>query len=216
MVTHSARSSLTEHLLEMAVLKPKEDSSKELSSHRIDRDHEDLTKVTSIIQDTLNPFITDSGDDYLYCLTTGKAATDGVKMGLLKYREIGIKWCGEFKEDCFKDGTIFTKPIKRRKIRNFGSDTLKIRISTKDNKIQELQVTRALFGCLLHLAVTKGVDLTTVLAYPLTPVPLSLGHVDDSINKSDKSTLMKNLEDRIDTVGQVEVDVCIIDAGVLI
>ncbi len=65
MVTHSARSSLTGHFLEMAGLKPKEDSSKELNSHRIDLDHDDLTKVTSFIQDTLNPFITNSGDDNL-------------------------------------------------------------------------------------------------------------------------------------------------------
>ncbi len=137
-------------------------------------------------------------------------------MDLLKCREIGIKWCGVFKEEYFKDGTRFTKPIKRRKIRNFRSDALKIRISTKDNNIQELQGTRDLFGHLLHLAVTKGVDLTTVLAYPRTPVPLSLGHVDGSVNKTDKSTLMKNLANRIDTVGAVEVDMCIIDVGFLI
>ena len=102
MVTHSARSSHKGHLLEMAGLKPKEDSSKELRRHRIERDHEDLSKITSFMQDTLNPFTTNSDDDNIYCLTTGKAATDGVKMDLLKCCEIGIKWCGKFKEECFK------------------------------------------------------------------------------------------------------------------
>ncbi len=62
----------------MAGLNPKE-----LCSHRIERDHKDLPKVTSFIQDTLNSFTTDSGDDNFYCLTTGRAATDGVKMEVL-------------------------------------------------------------------------------------------------------------------------------------
>jgi hypothetical protein len=54
-------------------------------------------------------------------------------------------------------------------------------------------------GRLLVLYLRHNIDLLTVLSYHLTTVPLSLSHLDGSINKIDKSKLYKLLENRIPT-----------------
>jgi hypothetical protein len=51
-----------------------------------------------------------------------------------------------------------------------------------------------------------------VLSYPLTPVPLSLCHVDGSIQKSQKSALLNYLESKMISVPPTTVNVTIIDA----
>ena len=51
-----------------------------------------------------------------------------------------------------------------------------------------------------------------VLKYPLTPVPLSLCHVDGSMHKSPKAALMKHLETKVVSQPSLSIDVTIIDA----
>ena len=82
----------------------------------------------------------------------------------------------------------------------------------KDMKIRKLQCTRNLFGWLLYLATELQLDLSKVFSYPLTAVPTGLAWIDGSMNKSHKSTVLKNLEKRVDTVPPVTVDACIVDA----
>ena len=63
------------------------------------------------------------------------------------------------------------------------------------------------------LSTVQNIDLDTVFAYPLTPVPLSLAHVNSSINKTDKSKLFQKLEGMVDSTCPPElVDVVIVDA----
>jgi len=82
----------------------------------------------------------------------------------------------------------------------------------KDIKICKLQITRSLFGWLLYLATELQLDLSKVFSYPLTAVPTGLAWIDGSMDKTDKSTVLKNLEKRVDTVPPVTVDACIVDA----
>lgn len=64
-------------------------------------------------------------------------------------------------------------------------------------KVIEIKMQRNLFGKLLRLSLEKNLDLNSVLSYPLTPIPLSLCHVDGAICKTDKSVLFKVLENEI-------------------
>lgn len=70
---------------------------------------------------------------------------------------------------------------------------------------------RDLFGQLLHISLKKDLDLEKVLTYPLTPVPLSMCHLDGSICKTDKSALMKLLEREVQSQAPQETDVMIYD-----
>ena len=152
-------------------------------------------------------------DDHLYCLTTGKAASDDVRNDLLQVMEKGTLWHEEFLSQCKENPKRFEQPIKRRKVRNFAHDALKMKIGAKDQKIKEIRCTRDLFGRLLYLAATQNVDLGIVLSYPLTPVPLSLCHLNGAMHKTSKCALMDKLEPMGTTDVQPDTssDVCLID-----
>ena len=62
----------------------------------------------------------------------------------------------------------------------------------------------------------EKIDLEKILQYPLTFVPLSLAHTNESLNKTDKSKLLHKLEDQIlDYNFSLTVDVVIADATFL-
>lgn len=70
--------------------------------------------------------------------------------------------------------------------------------------MHEVKLQRDLFGRLLGLSLeTKlELDLDKVLCFPITPVPLSLCHIDGSINKTVKSVLLQELEKTVEEVEQ--------------
>ena len=72
-------------------------------------------------------------------------------------------------------------------------------------------------GRLVVLAMKKDLDLEHVMSYPLTTVPLSLCSTDGMMAKTDKSVLLKVLENKVQqhTSPQV-VDACIIDGNFLL
>lgn len=88
---------------------------------------------------------------------------------------------------------------------------------TKTNgKIEEIRFDRELTGRILALSLENKIDLMSVLSFPLTPIPLSLGHIDGSINKTDKSSLFKLLEKEVDSNPPDQVDYTIIDGFFLL
>ena len=74
-----------------------------------------------------------------------------------------------------------------------------------------MRLQRDLFGRLLGISLEKKLDLEKVLTFPLTPVPLSLSHIDGTICKTDKSILLKLLENCIDNEPPQHTDVLIFD-----
>lgn len=68
---------------------------------------------------------------------------------------------------------------------------------------------RDLFVRLLAVSVEQSIDLEKVLAYPLTPIPFALCHLDGTHCKTDKSALMKSLEMSIDSKVPAYIDVLI-------
>lgn len=191
-VTRSFRGAIVSCLLEMAGITIVDDSVQELKPSRIARDNDDLRNTITELENTLNPFSID--DKVLYCLNTGKAASDNVTDSLLELEKTGSAWHQEFVNECRKDGGRFERAIKRRKVMNFTQDSVKVKVTTKDKQIKEAKCTRDIFGRLLYLAVTQGLDLGTVLTFPLTPVPFSLCHITGDMNKTSKCTLMDTVE----------------------
>lgn len=128
----------------------------------------------------------------------------------------GEIWLEEFKQECFADSERFEKPIKRRKIQNFTSNGVITQIPLKDKQIRQLRCSRDLFGRLLYLSNTIGLDLQHMFSYPLTPVPLSLAHIDGSMLKTDKSKLLRKLESLTNNLSPASVDTTVVDAMCLI
>ncbi|MCG7875152.1 MAG: hypothetical protein N0C90_02335 [Candidatus Thiodiazotropha endolucinida] len=216
MVTRSVRSELVGHLMDKSGLKPKAAVVQELKPSRIQRDNSDLKKIITGIGATMDPFLVDFRDDKLYCISTGTVMPSDIADSILATESKGQQWYEEFKAGCFADHDRFEKPIPRRKIKSFTSNAVTVKLQTKDRKIKELQGTRDLFGRLLYLSTVKDIDLKLVLVYPLTPVPMTLAHVDGTKITTDKSKLFAKLEARIHSDAPRSVDVCIMDGMFLI
>ena len=199
MITRSVPSAIIGQLYSSAGLKSREDVSKSLRPYRVQKDNEDLWKVIDSIQSNMDPFAIEP-DKNLYCLTTGLKVDDNIRDDLLTCRQKGEKWHDEFVKGCFDDAARFEKPIQRRKVCNFASTAVKITVRTKDLKAVELHGTRNLFGRLLFLSTMENIDLEKVFRYPLTPVPLSLAHIDGSMNKTDKAKLLHVLEKKVESI----------------
>lgn len=75
----------------------------------------------------------------------------------------------------------------------------------------KVTLQRDLFGQLLAIALEKKIDISKVLTYPLTSIPLSLCHPDASINKTNKSVLLHILEKGIVSQQPTEKDLVIYD-----
>ena len=215
MMTRSIRSAIVSQLLLFAGLVAPEDVTKDLKKHRVLKDNEDFQRLVDCIQSTMNPFELDN-EENLYCLTSGQRVSEPIKEDLLTFITNGEKWSEEFREACFQDPSRFEKPIPRRKIKNFASASVTSKIPAK-NKVQEVRGTRDLFGRLLLISTMENINLSKVLEYPLTPVPLSLAHSDGSINTTGKAKLMHKLEDLLQNHSQPSnVDVYIVDATFLL
>ena len=63
------------------------------------------------------------------------------------------------------------------------------------------------------LSLERKADIAEVLSYPLTPVPLSLSHVDGTVLKTRKSTLTSTLEIKVITRPPDIVHETVIDAS---
>ena len=92
----------------------------------------------------------------------------------------------QFIEECSQDSQQFEKPIKRQKIISFATETGKQKIAVSDGKVLSACLMRDLFGRNLYISLQRNADMAQVLKYPLTPVPLSLSHVDGTMFKYTK------------------------------
>ena len=86
------------------------------------------------------------------------------------------------------------------------------KISNKDGKVFAACIVRDIFGSVLRLSLENNVDMAEVLWHPLTPVPLSLSHVDGIMLKSPKSAMMKHLESKVISTPPTSIIVTITDA----
>ncbi|KAL7290468.1 hypothetical protein TKK_0016156 [Trichogramma kaykai] len=103
--------------------------------------------------------------------------------------------------------------IKRNKILNFSSIVKQKKVNT-NGKVQEVKLQRDLFERLFGISLSReeNLDIKKILSFPLTPVPLSFYHLDGTINKSDKSAMVKIIENCVEKHGEPSSpDVLIID-----
>lgn len=70
---------------------------------------------------------------------------------------------------------------------------------------------RDLIGQFLCISLKKSLDIDKVLSYPLTPVPLSMCHIDGSICKTNEAILLKVLEQQIEAHVPQRTDVKVFD-----
>ncbi|KAL4718512.1 hypothetical protein ACJJTC_002715 [Scirpophaga incertulas] len=208
--SHSIRSKIIAHIMEETDLRADQDITADLEQSRIKRHSLQLDHCITHIKQNMNPFSRDVDKDLLYNISTGQAVTIDIENFLLNVETLGNKQREEFITECSADDERLEKVIKRNKILNFRTAAPKQKMSVA-GKLLSIQMQRDLFGQLFSLSLEQTLNVDKVLAYPLTPVPLALCHIDGTICKTDKSALLKMLEKEIDSNPPERCDVIVYD-----
>ena len=75
----------------------------------------------------------------------------------------------------------------------------------------KVKMERDLFGSILFFALQRNIDMGEMLKFPLTPVPICLAHIDGSMQKTPKSSLLKELETQVISETSSNIDSLVID-----
>ncbi|XP_011171576.3 uncharacterized protein LOC105204222 [Solenopsis invicta] len=213
--SHSIRTTIISHVMDKAGLRTRQDVTADLQKSSIQINSSHLKKLINSIQQNINPFAPDLQRNLLFNISTGQAAQEHVADFLLNIEKNGNNQREDFIKECSESEERFEKVIKKNKIMNFASSLIKKKVSVS-SKVVEVSIHRDLFGQLFRISLQKTLDIAKVLSFPLTPVPFSLCHVDGSICKTDKSALLKILENKISTDHPQNVDVIIFDGFFLL
>ena len=142
----------------------------------------------------LNPFHQDIEKSNLYNLVSGRPVDDAICDSLLGHEKDGIGLMESFEERLTTDPSTVTfyTPLKQNKYKSWKDSAKKI-VTKKDRKVKELTFQRDILGILVahSYQYNSGIDIDSVLCYPLAPVSVSLNTPDGSIRKTVKSKLFK-------------------------
>lgn len=125
----------------------------------------------------------------------------------------GEKWMKEFTAECKENPRRFEQAIKKRQVKNFTSDGMKVTGKGKELKIIELKFTRDLrvFAQILLQGQNQSISLQHILTYPLTPAPLSMAHINSAMCVTNKAALIHKIEAKVTPVSNVKCETVIID-----
>ena len=210
--SHFIRTTIVSHLFEKVDLTKKEDVSQELPPSKIEKNAEDVKTLIEVIENAINAFSNDVDKNQLFNIATGKSAAEETKKLLLNVRKSGKSLQEKFIKECNKDPDKFENPISRQKMKTFATELKKVKVRGSNEKTAVSTMMRDLFDSILCVALEKKVDMADILTYPLTPVPLSLCHLDGSMQKTQKTKLLQELEKRVKSTSPSHIDVTIIDA----
>ena len=184
----------------------KEDISSDFKNYKVKNDNSAFQRIRLMINDTMNPFDRQLDSKNLYNLSTGAPASQKTEDFLQKNTERE-----KFIKECCEDPARFESRIWRKTLHIFATEGGKKKVTSTDGKIVTACLLRDLLGSILYLSLQRKVDMREVLRYPLTPVPLSLCHIDGSMQKSPKSMLLKFLDSKIVSRSPTSINVTIID-----
>ena len=191
-VTLSQRSMAVSEMKEMSGIEKGETPANQLRKSRVERDNNDVDKLSNMLDETCNPFSPDA-PDVLVNIATGKTANSEASRYLLGTLERGAKLRQEFHKECAEDESRFLKPVKRVKVQNFAAANKQKKPTREKKVLGAAEGARDAFAYLLSKA---DIDLHDVLCYPVTEIPLSLAHADGTPAKTPKANLTKLLEKR--------------------
>ncbi|XP_046591518.1 uncharacterized protein LOC124293671 isoform X3 [Neodiprion lecontei] len=212
---HDVRSTIISQVYLELGLQKHQDISTDLNPHNIRKNAKQLQQFVATFDQFINPFSLEVPKDQLVNISSGKSASLPVEEFLLNLEANGDSLRRTFISECQSDITRFEKAIKKTSINNFSKDYEKKKIKV-GGKIQEVKIQRDLFGRMLGISMDYSIDISKILSYPITSVPLSMCHLDGTICKTDKSALMKCLEKEVEHEEPSQIDILIIDGFFLL
>ena len=205
------RTQILSALYERLNLKRYHDIATDIRPKRIEIDNKHVKQVIEAIENSMNPFSKNLVNEELFNLASGRALKESATIFLLNCFTDGVKMRDTFITECVENSQRFEKPIKRVALQTFGNSGKVVKTRGADGKVMKTCMERDLFGSILYLSVTNNIDLPCIFSFPLTPIPLSLAHIDGGMLKTPKAKLLKELEQRIESDEPPFVDVYIAD-----
>ena len=171
---HFLRMRVVSHLLDTLDLN-KKDVTAERKPCKMRKNADALKKLCNQIEESINPYDKNLENNILVNIDTGKGASPETTDFLLNVveKESAIKEVNE-RPSRFEDA------ITRNKLSTFASEGVKLK-TKNNNKISEVRMEGNLYGHLLCIVLVESIDISLVLTYPITPVPLSMCHIDGTM-----------------------------------
>lgn len=217
--THSIRMAIIQQLYEFTNLIKTDDTTESKCQTRVF--NEQFGKLTSEINNCLNPFDDSVQKDNLYNLSTGKAASNDTSEFLLNAVSVGKKKLVEFIDQCKNNPSRFDQPISRNKVKTFSNELHypnKGRSTKISKKVNDSKMENDIIRRMICMAINCNSNLETLFSYPLTSVPHTLAQTDGSINlpKNGEISLLFNDTAECESLASIRHDVEIIDGNDLL
>ena len=162
-------------------MKNKEYISEELKPHWVKQNYHHLEKIISSINDILNAFVSTIEKEHLFNIANEKAALSETASFLTNIWTIGFSARDYFIRDYTDDPNLYQNTIKLQKIKNFASEAGSYKVSSNNKRLASVLKTPSLFASILYHALQAEVDMEQILRYPLTLVPFSISHMDETM-----------------------------------
>ena len=159
----------------------KEYISEELKPHWVKQNYHHLEKIISSINDILNAFVSTIEKEHLFNIANEKAALGETASFLTNIWTIGFSARDYFIRDYNDDPNLYQNTIKLQKIKNFASEAGSYKVSSNNKRLASVLKTPGLLASILYHALQAEVDMEQILRYPLTPVPFSISHMDETM-----------------------------------
>ena len=134
----------------------KDGSSRDLKPNQMRKNASDMSRITSNIEQTMNPFSDDICPDYLYNIGSGKATKEETAHFLLNYQKIGSGVREAFIEECINECQQFEGRLSEQKVYTFENEGQKYIARGKENKLQEVRMERAFWEHTFPCPAKKG------------------------------------------------------------
>ena len=209
-ITMTQRAMAVTELRTFAGLDVGEHAAAQCRPSKIRKDHRQMNALGQKIEESCNPFKED-GPDQLVNVATGHVAVKATQDYLLNTLKRGKDARMKFEEEWEAKSKRFLEPVKRMKVINFASENIKKKRNMApaiQNAVANAESMRDMFIRMIVAIAgeTQRFDLQTLLSYPIITYPLSLAHSDGSYVKTDKSALLKKLEE-LQTEPVAELDI---------
>ena len=159
---HSIVTSILSKLFGELGIISREDISEELKLPRVKQNCHQLEKIISSINDTMNPFASTIEKEHLFNIANGKAVLGETANSLTNVWTIGFSAHDCFIKDCNDDPNVYQNPIKGQKIKNFTSEAVSYKVSSKNKSLVSVSRIHDLFGNILYHALQAEVVNTQI------------------------------------------------------
>ena len=171
----------------------------DISKTAIRKSEGNVSKIIKIMKSVSNPFkleVNKQDEDRasLVNIANGAALPNEMADKLLAAREYGEKEINEFvKHKIIENFSKFWEKISKVNTPTFETLNKVMTVPISKDKEKVIKYDKDLFQRSLVVSRSREIDLQDVLSYKLSPVPLSIAHLNGSMRKTAKSNLLKEL-----------------------